>query len=246
MQRRVIAAVSAALLALVGGLLIISYVRGADQRALAGQEAVDVLVVSEDIPKGAPADEISASVSAVQLPAVSVPENAVTSLEEVSGLVVTADLYPGEQLLATRFAQPASLATSEVDVPPGLQQLSIQLEPQRVIGGHLDAGDKVGIFVSMPGEAEVPAQTRLILSHVLVTRVQGGIATSTEADEPAADPVSAQGTPDQVVIVTLATTAPDAERIVFGQVSGSIWLSVQPDDATADGSRIVTRENIFE
>lgn len=245
MQRRVIAAVSATLLALVGGLLIISYVRGADQRALAGQEAVDVLVVSEDIPKGALAEEISASVSAVQLPAVSVPENAVTSLEEVAGLVVTADLYPGEQLLATRFAQPASLAT-EVDVPPGLQQLSIQLEPQRVIGGHLDAGDKVGIFVSMPDEGEVPAQTRLILNQVLVTRVQGGIATTTEADESAADPASAQGTPDQVLIVTLATTAPDAERIVFGQVSGSIWLSVQPEDATADGSRIVTRENIFE
>ena len=54
----------------------------------------------------------------------------------------TVDLQPGEQLLAGRFARPRALqAPGTVAVPAGLQEVSVQLEPQRAVGGRLAAGD---------------------------------------------------------------------------------------------------------
>ena len=55
MRRRVIAALVATLLTLVGGALVAAYVVGADQRAAAKLEPTPVLVVTEDIPVGSSA-----------------------------------------------------------------------------------------------------------------------------------------------------------------------------------------------
>jgi pilus assembly protein CpaB len=56
---------------------------------------------------------------------------------------------PGEQLLSERRSSPEELKTSgSVPVPAGLQEVSFQLEPQRVVGGRLSPGDNVGIFFS--------------------------------------------------------------------------------------------------
>lgn len=246
-NRRVIAAVVAALLAVVGGFLIVSYVRAADERALAGQKPVEVLVVSGEVAEGTTAEALAESVTTTELPAKAVPENALTSLDEVSGLVVTADLHPGEQLLTTRFAHPETVRKTEVDIPTGLQQLSLLLEPQRIIGGHLEPGDTVGIFVSMPKNEEGPAQTHLILNQVLVTRVQGGVDMSVGAETENDEATEAgSAVPAALVVVTLATDAASAERIVYGQEYGKLWLSLEPADAVVDGAKIVTRENIYE
>ena len=45
MRRRLIAALAALVLAATGAVVLLAYVRGADARALAGTETVDVLVV---------------------------------------------------------------------------------------------------------------------------------------------------------------------------------------------------------
>lgn len=246
-NRRVIAAVVAALLAVVGGFLIVSYVRAADERAMAGQKPVEVLVVSGEVEEGTTAEALAESVTTTELPAKAVPENALTSLDDVSGLVVTADLHPGEQLLTTRFAHPETVRKTEVEVPPGLQQLSLLLEPQRIIGGYLEAGDTVGVFVSMPFDQEGPSQTSLILNQVLVTRVQGGIDMSAEAEAEAEEnPEGESPAPAEFLVVTLATDGASAERIVYGQEHGNIWLSLEPADAIVDGTKVVTRENIYQ
>ena len=246
-NRRVIAAVVAALLAMVGGVLIVSYVRGADERAMAGQKPVEVLVVSGEVAEGTTAEALAESVTTTELPAKAVPENALTSLDDVSGLVVTADLHPGEQLLTTRFAHPETVRKTEVEVPPGLQQLSLLLEPQRIIGGFIEAGDTVGVFVSMPKNEEGPSQTHLILNQVLVTRVQGGVDMSTDTEaEPEEPTEGASATPASPIVVTLAADGPSAERIVYGQEHGTVWLSLEPADALVDGTKVVTRENIYQ
>lgn len=240
MPRRTLAAIAAIVLAVLGSVLLISWVSGAERRAMADLEPVDVLVVAEPVPAGTSADDISEQqVRADTLPAAAVADGAVASLKELTGLVATADLVPGEQVLAARFADPSEAGTpGGVAVPEGLHEVSVQLEPQRVLGGRLDAGSTVAVFASF---AE-PDQTNLVLHKVLVTSVQGAVATA----EPAEGEAGAAPVPEGAVVVTLAVSPGDAEKVVFGAEHGTIWLSSEPDDAPEGGTGVRSRENIYQ
>ncbi len=56
---------AAVVLAGVGTVLLVGYVRGAEDRALAGEQPTSVWVVSDTIPKGTRAEDISAKVHLV-------------------------------------------------------------------------------------------------------------------------------------------------------------------------------------
>ncbi|MET3933126.1 Flp pilus assembly protein CpaB [Arthrobacter sp. OAP107] len=244
MKSRIIAGVVAVLLATVGTVLLLSYVAGADQRALAGTQTVEVLVVNKGVPAGTPAKSLADSVGRQSVPAKVRPKDAVTSLAELGDQVTTVELVAGEQLIKSRFLDPAAIKGEEaVTVPKGMQEISVQLEPQRIVGGQLQPGDTVGIFMSLkPGDSGVPV-THLIFHKVLVTGVQG-LAVPTKADataSPTAAPV-----PSGSVIVTLARTGADAEKVVFAQEFGTIWLSKEPSTASETGTRQLTAKDLFK
>src|ERR671915_258693 len=116
--RRLIAALAAVLLAGVGAVLLLSYVGAADRRAMAGMETVQVLVVEKRVPEGTPAEKLTGLVKAKTLPVKAVAPGTLSSLVPISGRVATTDLQPGEQLLASRFVDPASLVDpNEVKIP---------------------------------------------------------------------------------------------------------------------------------
>ena len=230
MKRRLIAAVSAVLLAVVGAVMLVTYVSGADRRAAAGMEPTNVLVVTEPIAAGTPAERLSGLIAIKTLPKTAVADGALTSVTDVKGQVTTADLQPGEQLLSGRFADPADIAAAgPTQAPAGRQLVSIVLDPQRALGGHLAAGSKVAVFVSFTD----PDVTTLSLRNVLVTGIQGGVSTETK-DGDAADPQDASA-PVQAtsVMVTLAVTPAQAKKLVFGADHGTIWLSLEPAAAVA-------------
>src|ERR671916_380412 len=156
---------------------------------------------------------------------------AMAGMETVQVLVVEKPVpegTPGEQLLASRFIDPALLADpNEVKIPKGMQALSIALESQRVLGGELKPGATVGVFVSLAKEDERPAQTNLVLHKVLVSKVQ----RSSPAQQQEGGPANGTGLPEGSLMVTLAVTAPNAEKIVFGAEHGKIWLSLEPANA---------------
>ncbi|GAB3350957.1 Flp pilus assembly protein CpaB [Modestobacter lapidis] len=241
MRRRLLAAVAALVLALVGTVVLVAYVRGADARALAGVRTVDVLVVQQPVPAGTPVTELAGLVGAEQVPAKAAVEGRVTDLEELAGQVATVDLRPGEQLLAARFAGPDDLqAPGTVAVPAGAQEVSVLLEPQRAVGGRLTAGDTVGVFVSLPE----PPSTHVVLHRVLVTQVQGAPAPAggTEDVETAS---AGSAAPSASLMVTLAVTAEQAEGVVFGAEHGTLWLSLEPEGADIDGTEVITPDNVY-
>ncbi len=245
MRGRVVAVVVAIVLAVVGGVLLTGYVSGADQRALAGMKATTVLVVVEPIAEGTPAVDLAAMVAVEELPAVAVAPGAVDDLESLAGMVSTVALEPGEQVLAARFADPASLLPAgEVALPAGHQRLSLLISPERIAGGRVEAGEKVGVYVSLTE----PNRTHAILHKVPVVRVQGGVVPVASDDGAAAGgPV-----PEGDVMLTLAVTSADAEQIVFGLEHGSVWLTIEPDDVDTNGTRVVTgtqtepEESVFQ
>jgi pilus assembly protein CpaB len=236
MKRRVLAVLLSLLLAAVGGFLILSYAGNSDRRAMSDMQPVDVLVATKPIAKGTSTSDIVGAVKMRPLPAIALAPGAVTSLAEIVGRVTTVDIEPGEQLMASRFVDPATLADSPVPVPAGMQQISFKLDSQRVLGGDLKAGATVGVFLSA---GDKPAGvTHLALHKVLVTKVQGGAPP--EGGDTPANPAG-----DTSLLVTLATTAANAERIVFAAEYGSIWLSSEPANALVNGTRPITEKNLY-
>ena len=251
MSRRLIAGLAAGLVALLGAVLLITYVNAADERAMANLDPVDVLVASAPIGQGTPAEDLATLVVVEEIPSAAVGPAPVRSLAELAGMVAATDIQASEQLLIGRFATPLEMqAFGGIPVPPGLHQVTVPLDSPRVVGGTVTPGDRVGVFIS------VDDRTHLTLDKILVTRVQGGLnpSTSGSADTTGSDADAATNTSDPAAapvhdggaMVTLAVPARAAETIVFGAEHGTIWLSIVDPEAPADGIRIVDPGNVYE
>lgn len=264
MMRRVLGVLAAVVLAAVGTAVLVLFVRGAEARALAGQETVEVLVVKEPVAKETAAEELAAFVTTERVPAKVRAAGSVTDLDDLDGQVVAVDLVPGEQLVRTRFATPAQLAEqSQVDVPEGLQEVTISVEPQRAVGGQLRPGDVVGFYSSFDfqderEEEQIAAEenpdyrqelsetTKVILHGLLVTNVQVEQLPQTTAGEGEDEPSGPDLAPTGNLLVTLAVDTSQAERIVFTAEHGMVWLAAQDDDTTTEGSQLRVPRNIYD
>ena len=82
-KRRIVGLVAAMLLALVGTVSLVAYVRSAKDKAVAQEALVDVYVVDTFVPKGADPDTIRSSVEIEQVPARLMQTGAVTDLQQI-------------------------------------------------------------------------------------------------------------------------------------------------------------------
>ena len=138
MKSRLLAGVAALVLAILGALLVVSYAQGADTRAVQGLDPVTVLVVQKAVPAGTSVAALAAFVASEELPGKAVTKSSLKNLDGMAEKVTAVELLPGEQLVAERLIAPEELKGSgSVDVPEGLQEISFQLEPQRVVGGRI-------------------------------------------------------------------------------------------------------------
>ena len=250
MRRRLLAALAAIVLLFAGTVVLLAYVRGADARALAGVQTVEVLVADQVIPEGTSADELTTLVRTEVLPRKAAVDGRVVDLDELEGRVATVDLQPGEQLLESRFGEAAAGEEGTVPVPPGLQEVAVLLEPQRAIGGRLEAGDTVGVVVSI-GDGKATGDTGAVMHKVLITEVQGApLPADPEAEAPATDETanasSGTAVPAQSLMITLAVSAAQAEAVVYGMEHGSIWLSLENQAADTRGTEKLDSGNIYK
>ena len=228
-RQKLIGIVASVLLAAVGTGLLVAYVRSAEDRALKGEETVDVLVVSNTIPKGTRAEDMTANLRMEQIPVKVATAGALTSTSPLAGKVAAVDLLPGEQLVSTRFTSPAEAQ----GIASNLLQVTIALEPVRALGGQIRKGDSVGVTVSF----DEPETTHLILHKVKVTDVRtvDGTAVTTPASGPA---------PVANLLITLAVDAPSVEKVVFGAENCKLWLAWEPKEANESGTKVQTKSGV--
>jgi pilus assembly protein CpaB len=239
MKTRLIAALTALVLAVLGAVLINGYVQSADARALAGVRTEPVLVVVKPVAAGTPVASLSSSVAARAIPLSAVATGALTSLDGLKGTVASVDLVPGEQVLKSRLVSPSAVQkTGAVAVPKGMQEVTVQLTPDRVVGGKIQPGEAVAVYFSFPGANGAPGTTKLVFQSVLVTDVQGAPAPT--------DGKTGQAAPTGSVLVTLARPAADVQRIIYAAQYGTIWLSSEPADSVAGALPTVTREDVLK
>lgn len=248
MRRRSFAMVGAIVLALIGTFTIVSYVQGADDRALAGESVVKVLVVQEQVPPGTPAVDLGDRVALEPVAEKVKADGAITNVKQLGSQVASATLVPGEQIVEARFVAASAYRASgtAVTVPEGLLQTTVALDPQRAVGGVLSPGAKVAVVASFTS----PEQSSIILHKVLVTNVQlaedqddGSTNTDNADSSNQAKPGEA---PTGQLLVTLALDAAAVERVVFAAEHGTLWLSLDPASASEEGTRIQDRGTIYQ
>lgn len=258
MNRKVIGVIAAVLLAAVGTAVLVAYVKSAERRALAGERLVEVLVLDENVGEGTPAEDLTGRFSTEQVPVKVEARGAVSDLDQLEGKVAAVDLMSGEQLVSGRFVEPGDFtAQGAVDVPEGLQEVTVSLEPERAVGGQLAPGDTVGFFASFEPDVMIYS-THLNLHKVLVTNIQGDPQPAPSEDDadagddandddsPVTTPPSREAPPGDNLLITLAVDAADAEKVVFAAEHGTVWLSAEPEDADEDGTQVQTPETIYE
>ncbi|MEI8240020.1 MAG: RcpC/CpaB family pilus assembly protein [Actinomycetota bacterium] len=274
MKRQVIGITVAVLLAIVGTVALVSYVKSAKNDAVKGEKLEKVYVVQTDVAKGTTVTKLTTKVALTDVPARLVAKDSVKDLTTLeSTYVAGVDLLKGEQLVTARFVDPRVLV--HVPVPAGLQEITIALSPERAVGGTLAPGDTVGIVFSfqpfqvsaagvpatpqptVPGATattaaptNTPNTTHLTLQKVLVTSVQFSQTDATRASElngstnSTIDPTKAEA-PSQQLLITLAVSASEAEQVVFASEFGSVWLTAEGSTATEKGTRILTLDGVY-
>jgi len=276
-MRRAIGIMGAVAVAAFGMLLLVGYVRGAEDRALAGEELVEVLVVDKPIAQGTPADVLTPFVRLERVPTKVFADGGIAELSALANLVASTDLLPGEQLVASRFVAAEILEEHDrIEAPANTLEVTIAISPERALGGQLVPGDVVAVIASFapfdlntfepselgPGEiidpneiflgssdsenatsVKSPSATSLILHNVLVTSVQLEQLPRTVGEEVPAD------TPDLAptgnLLITLAASTDDVERLVFTAEHGYIWLAAEGADVVDSPTNIQTRETIY-
>ncbi len=232
-NKRLVAAIAAVVLAALGILSLVAYVNDADDRAFKGTELVPAIRVVSDVPAGTDATKLGDAVEVVQLPKAAVPDTAVTTLDDVAGQVTTSALVPGEVLVTGRFGASADASGESsdgkgVDVPKGMQEITIKIARVRALGGTLKPGDTVGVVASYDAERQSNFAVNKVL--VLSNKVVAGAGADGATDE---------------YEVGLAVMSLDAEKIVHASEFGRVYLTLQGDDAEVD-RRIVTADGVLK
>ncbi|MDQ3940655.1 MAG: Flp pilus assembly protein CpaB [Actinomycetota bacterium] len=220
MRARGLIVAVAFLLAMSATMVVYLYMRGVEARSGTGGSLVSVIVADRDIPAGTQLDDLMAdgAFSAERIPQDALVRGAVTDLADLKGRETSAAIVAGEQITTTRLRGSRQLPGGSLGIPDGFQALTLPLEAPRVAGGAVHQGDNVTIFGTFTNVASAsgtaPASTVTLVPTVEVLKI---------------DVPQAGGT-NTTTYVTLSLRPRDAQKVVFAQEQGSVWMSLLPPD----------------
>jgi pilus assembly protein CpaB len=240
--RRTLLLVAAIVVAALGTILIFAYVHNADNRALKDQEPVEVLVAKNLIKAGTLGSEAerTGDFKLQKIPRSATIEGVLSDPRPISNLVAVSDVYPGEQIITAKFAQ--SGTTSILPIPPGKIAVSARLgDPERV-AGFVQPGSEIAVFVSITPTEPVPGVTgeitRILLPKMTVLAI--GPTTLRAAPE-------GEGNKEALptAILTLAADQVQAEKLIWAQRHGALYLGLLTEDSKIVPAQLVHARNLF-
>lgn len=241
MNRRKVLLIVAAIIAALGTMLVFLYVRSADNRAAEQFDAVQVLRAVKQINPG---ESVEAAQAAGKIERGTVAEgqrlpDALTDLAPIAGRLANTTIYPGEQIIASKFNTSAS-GTSALTIPKGKLAMSISLSDTARVAGFINPGDQVAIFLN--GSGDVGKFTRLLLPKVPVIAIGSTTVVSTTTT----DATGAQKT-EQLprTLFTVAVDQKDAQKIMFASGSGELVLGLINKDSVVKPGPGITASNLF-
>lgn len=242
MNRRIGLIALAVVLALIGTLAVYSYAHNADKRAVDATRSAKVVYATKQIPAGTSWGEAIKGDYFTQekVPVDAAPSTAVADTHVSIPLdeVATADIKPGQIVVRQMFGE-KSATTGILAIPKGKMAVSITLPANADVAGFVQSGSQIAIFhtfkigkgkdSSLP-QVDLGGGTDLYGTKLLLPRVDV-IATSQDAPSDLNGGSSKNNNSTTNVLVTLALSQSDAERMILAQQTGELYLALLSDSS---------------
>lgn len=246
MSKRGAGLVVAVVLAGLATAALISYVRGVEEKTLRGAEMVGVYVAKDFIPAGTSAEEAFSKglIAREAVPRRVVASDAITSLEQIRGRVAAVTILKGEQVVGLRFVLPGTVKGA-LPIPAGRQAISVDVGVPSGVGGFVQPGDRVSIIAQLAGSGgRADAQVQFLLQRVEVLAV-GQRVVATTAAPARGQPAQAEPQQRGQVLLTLALTPVEAEKLAFAIFQGELYFTLLPPGQKSVNTPGRTRANAF-
>jgi Flp pilus assembly protein CpaB len=199
-----------------------------------GQQ-VTVLVATRLIEKGTGADQIGvgqffrtttilskqASVGAFADPGV------------LHGKVAAADIYPGQELVASDFTTAGGEIASKLAATQ--RAIEVPLEGSHGLIGNIKVGDHVDVYASFPGLNGSPPVLRLMAPNIeVLSGGQNGSGGSLGSNQANA-----------INNVMIEVNTRQAAKIAFAVDNGKLWLALRPGNGSSPDNTAISLSSIL-
>lgn len=243
--RRGLAVGLAIALAAVATISLISYLRGVEGRALKGIESVHAFVAKEIIPSGTSGGTAITKglIGRELIPRKTLAIGSIRSLTEIKSRVASVTILKGEQILSARF-KTSGAAKGLLNLPADRQALSVELELPPGVSGFVQPGDHISVIARLektgPTANPIDVHVKYLLQDIEVLAVGQRVVTSDKNK-------GAQVEQDtRKVLLTLALTPGEAEKLAFALFDGELYFTLLPQDQKPVETSGRTRENAFQ
>ncbi|MFL6139671.1 MAG: Flp pilus assembly protein CpaB [Frankiaceae bacterium] len=250
MGRRLLLLIAAIIVAAFGTTLVFVYVNGVNDRALAGQNPVKILVAKKLIASGTKASDAQAqgALELKEVPKTAVASGALADITPIENQLALTAIYPGQQVLAQLFGAQAP-TTDALSIPKGDVAMSVQLTDPGRVAGFVQPGSHVSIFVDLSPVDVVtgkkyPDLARLLLPDVLVLAV----GPTTQTTSTTTDNKTGQTTNQQIsqAILTVAVNQAQAQRLVLAtNHSNALYFALRNSGSQVGPTGPTTLNNMF-
>jgi pilus assembly protein CpaB len=265
MSRRVLLIGTTLLLAVVGAVAVLLYVGRADTRALAGKQAVTVLVAAKKVPLGTAARDADAEglFRTEEMPKETVPSDALAEVgSDLANLVANADIQPGQLVLRPMFVAKVQSAGG-LAIPDGKIAVSVAVTAPQRVADYVQVGSKIAVFDTFnvaEGQVGTPAgdplsqrqhgynqATRVVLASVQVIAIGPRADTSADSTSTKNAALASQQALGSAatVLVTVAVTQAEAEKLVHAAQTGALYLALLTDTSATSAGAGVDNRTVF-
>ena len=213
-------------LAALAGLLTVLYVTGSKHEQKQKAAPVTVLVAARDIAPGTTGAELAhrGYLKPVAVGYDAVASGAVKQTSALAGLVVQQQIYKGEEITARRFTA-ASEQGLRGEVRGRFRVLDLAGDPQQVLSGTLQAGDRVDVV----GTWTQPEGSQRHVSGI----VARGLRVLAAPTGSGSSGLSGNGASSAV---KLALTDQEAQRLFWLAKNGEWTLELRPASGARDSA----------
>ena len=235
----VIMAVTFAALATLGLMI---YIQGVRAQIKEDSTPVEVMVSRQAIAKGTSVNSMKNQVDIKKIPQRYVAEGAYSDLSQLDDQVTVVSLNKGEQITNSMLKK-TSQAGLSYQIPEGLVAISMPVDEVIGVSGLLKQGDRLNVIATFsPGPGGVDV-SKTLLQNIEVLHVssdKSGSKSSTQMGKS-----GTQGSQKSTMV--LAISPDDAEKLVFAEEKGTVWLTlVPPDYATLTNTSGQTIDSVFK
>ncbi|PKW27169.1 RcpC/CpaB family pilus assembly protein [Phycicoccus duodecadis] len=255
MGRRILAIIAAAVIALIGAVLVLVYARGADARAVAAASPVSIYVTTQVVPAGTSLKDAVrlGQVAQTQVASRAKPLGALGGVDDTNGaLVALTDIQPGQYVLSGAFGD-TPVGQKAIQVAAGKLAVSVQLADPARVGTFVTPGSYITIFMTYPlaklgstagaaaptttggASADGASATSVLLDNVKVIAMGNALLTPTQQQQQAAangDENAQQATGG--FLVTLEVDPAQAARLIQGVNNYTLYAGLRGSELKID------------